>query len=494
MTLPDELLSLFEQRKVIPFIGSGCSKLADAQIPDWKDLTKSFAEEMLDIEFKEDNVSDYLKVIEIFEKRYGREKLCAKLRGLLDTTSLDIFNSEFHIALLELPCSYLYTTNFDDLLEKSFEAINKPYQKIVTLKDIAEINYEKVQILKFHGDLSNPQSIIITESDYHRRFEFRDPMDIRLKADALGKSLLFLGYSFSDPNIRFLWHTLNQIGVGKEGMPPSYIVLIKPNILAIESLRTYGIKVITIDHSKELVEFAQELSQQTFKKSIKKSVDELFLKDIPQRILTPLVFKHLSEYIADDKASVKEKIEKLRQTLDECLVPKKMWDDFTKWIEQIVSQPCDIEIKKNLAISIEWIGNPLFTIPLVKLLFDNSLSIEDKWDIVFPIESMSFPDRDPEIANAIAGLILSELDKRKDDRQFIESDSAEFIFHLLRDFKNCKILANPDTNDKKDIDELFEKYKKANPRINHKLDSLFPSGSEIFKRMYEKLPKHLREK
>jgi len=494
MTISDELLNLFEQRKVIPFIGSGCSKLASEAIPDWKELTKSFASEMPDIEFKEDNVGDYLKVIGIFERRYGREKLCTKLRYLLDTTKVDIFNSELHIALLEIPCSNLYTTNFDDLLEKSYEAINKPFQKIVTLKDIAEINYEKVQILKFHGDLSNQQSIVITESDYHRRFEFKDPMDIRLKADALGKSLLFLGYSFSDPNIRYLWHTLNQIGVGKEGMPPSYIILIKPDILAIESFRGYGIKVIEIEHPKELIEFTQKLSRQIFNSGIKKSVDELFSKNIPRRILTPLIFKHLKEYIKDDKVSVTEKVEKLRQILDICFIPQILWDDFSKWIEEVISQPIDIEIKKNLAISINHIKNPLFIIPLITLLFDNSLSIEDKWAIAFPIETMSFPDRDPEIANAIAELILSELNKRKDDIQFIKSERAEFIFHILRNFKNCKVLANPDANDKKEIDELFEKYKKANPRINHKFDSRFPSGAEIFKRMYEKLPKHLREK
>ena len=298
MEIPQRLLELFDERKVIPFIGSGCSHYACSTMPDWLELTKSFAIEMPDIKFDENKTDDYLKVLQVYEKRFSRDLLCVKLKQLLNTSKADIFDSKLHIALLELPCSNFYTTNFDDLIEKSFQTINRPYQKIITVEDIAGIDYSHTQIFKFHGDLTNCKSLVVTEADYHGRLEFNDPLDINLKADALGKSLLFIGYRFADPNVRYLWHTLNQIGVGKENMPPSYIILLQSNALEKETLESYGIEVIDLGaedshHSHKLVEFLQELVGHTFRSHYKKVDREFFQKNHPRRILTPLIFDNL---------------------------------------------------------------------------------------------------------------------------------------------------------------------------------------------------------
>lgn len=64
---------------------------------------------------------------------------------------------------------------------------------------------EEIDVIKFHGDLEHPQSLIFAESGYHRRMQFENPLDILLAATCLRSALLFLGYSLTDMNLRLLW-------------------------------------------------------------------------------------------------------------------------------------------------------------------------------------------------------------------------------------------------------------------------------------------------
>jgi hypothetical protein len=67
-----------------------------------------------------------------------------------------------------------------------------------------------VEIIKFHGDFSAPETMVLTESQYFERMALDTAMDIRLRADALGRALLFIGYSLTDVNVRYLLFLLNK--------------------------------------------------------------------------------------------------------------------------------------------------------------------------------------------------------------------------------------------------------------------------------------------
>lgn len=49
-----------------------------------------------------------------------------------------------------------------------------------------------------------PKSIVFTSDDYAYRIKNETFLEIRLKADLLGKKFLFLGYSLRDDNIKAL--------------------------------------------------------------------------------------------------------------------------------------------------------------------------------------------------------------------------------------------------------------------------------------------------
>jgi hypothetical protein len=49
--------------------------------------------------------------------------------------------------------------------------------------DIQKIKAGDIQVVKFHGDFDDEESIILTESQYFARLNFEHPLDIKLQGD-----------------------------------------------------------------------------------------------------------------------------------------------------------------------------------------------------------------------------------------------------------------------------------------------------------------------
>jgi hypothetical protein len=192
----------------------------------------------------------------------------------MDTTwhnsEVDISQSSIHKAVVELNFPIIYTTNYDSWLEKAFKHHNSKYIKIANVADIARAEEGIPQIIKLHGDFDNDDSIVLTESSYFERMSLESPLDIKLRSDVLGKTILFLGYSLSDVNIRYLLYKLQkqwQATEFEKARPKSYIYLTKPNMVQEKILHSRGIEPIVseIDDPKEgLSNFLSKLLHAAF--------------------------------------------------------------------------------------------------------------------------------------------------------------------------------------------------------------------------------------
>ncbi|MNV89630.1 hypothetical protein D3C71_1839410 [compost metagenome] len=81
----------------------------------------------------------------------------------------------------------------------------------------------------------------------------------------LGSSVLFIGYSLNDINIRLLFYRLTEMW-GRSTLatarPQSYVFTNRPNPVAQEVLRHWGIEMIVSeedDPKKALTDFLQDL-------------------------------------------------------------------------------------------------------------------------------------------------------------------------------------------------------------------------------------------
>jgi SIR2-like protein len=244
----EDLIGAIRKRQAILFAGAGVSMTVG--LPSWQTLIEHIAQE-LDVDLSGFSESDinYLTLAEFYRIKQGS---IGPLRSWMDrnwTIQEDKLKaSRVHELICRLDFPIVYTTNFDRNLETAFDLHGRDYVKIVNAKDIARIQEGRPQIVKYHGDFDDDKSIVLAETDYLDRLSFESPLDIKFRSDALGKTILFIGYSMTDLNIRFLMHRLWQTwnGSGYErDRPPSYVFMLRPNPVEEAVLAQWGLRVLT---------------------------------------------------------------------------------------------------------------------------------------------------------------------------------------------------------------------------------------------------------
>jgi hypothetical protein len=239
------LADALRTRRLILFAGGGVSQ--SLGLPDFRELIHHIARE-LGFEQTAASRAEYPVIAEAFVARHGH---LGPLRSWMDTTwhpsSVDITRSELHNLIVDLDFPTIYTTNYDRWLELAFDARQKPFRKIANVADLTAFGEPRTEIIKFHGDFENDDSLVLTEASYFRRMSFESPLDIRLRADALARPILFLGYSLHDTNMRYLLFRLQQLWedtVFAAQRPLSYIFMLEHDPAQEVVLRRRGIEPI----------------------------------------------------------------------------------------------------------------------------------------------------------------------------------------------------------------------------------------------------------
>jgi hypothetical protein len=261
-----ELALAVKNKNVILFVGSGVPK--NLGLPIYSELFDQMARNLgFDPKaFNSWGNSDFLILAEYY---YLQKGSLGSLRSWMDrmwhNPNIDITKSDIYRLIIELDFPLIYTTNFDRWLEYAYDYYNKDYIKITNVADMVRTKRNKPQIIKFHGDFDDDSSIVLTESSYFNRLNFETSLDIKLRSDSLEKSILFIGYSLSDINIRYMLYKLHKQWTESNYehlRPKSYIFLVDPNPIKERILEERGIIPIIYendDRGTALTNFLNDL-------------------------------------------------------------------------------------------------------------------------------------------------------------------------------------------------------------------------------------------
>ena len=255
MALPPPYPEIYQKLmagQVIPFLGAGAPLYARnptetrwmrrrqgrediSYLPTARELADYFADQT---GLPAEERGELTKMAQYFELRTGWEPLRERLREIFSYPQAP---TPLHEFLADVPAPLLIvTTNYDDLMERAFEARGKPYDVVahtsngqdnvlwyphgdargphtVPAEDLL-IDLEKVSVIyKIHGAIDRRDGqlgeYVITEDDYTQFLsrmtrtkvipnQFADPFQSR--------PFLFLGYGLYDWNLRVILNLIQE--------------------------------------------------------------------------------------------------------------------------------------------------------------------------------------------------------------------------------------------------------------------------------------------
>lgn len=252
-------------------IGAGLSKAAG--FVDWKGLLKDLATEIgLRIEDENDLIS-----IAQFHKNYkqNRNKIDEKIVN--EFTDKDI-ETENHRIIARLPFNTIWTTNYDNLIEDTHE---KYHKKVDVKSEVDDLFFNRDNrsciLYKMHGDKDRPSKAVLLKEDYEKYYYTHEPFVALLNSELITKSFLFVGFSFTDPNINYVFGRLTHRYSDKS--KDHYCIMRKCSLndykgdegkfeyetikqqLFIEELKRYRVTTILIENHSDLTIILEEIEK-----------------------------------------------------------------------------------------------------------------------------------------------------------------------------------------------------------------------------------------
>ncbi|WGE50539.1 SIR2 family protein [Actinobacillus equuli subsp. haemolyticus] len=169
------------------------------------DLAKAaelLAKDFHEVWWKDTTYAENRKQYESFIKD-TTSALRIEISHYLKNLTIDI-NSEYQselASLKDLNVDGIITTNWDTFLEQLYP----DYKTYIGQQELLFSNPQEIgEIYKIHGSATNPNSLILTESDY-KKFDDRNAyLASKLITIFMEHPIIFIGYSLNDKNIKSL--------------------------------------------------------------------------------------------------------------------------------------------------------------------------------------------------------------------------------------------------------------------------------------------------
>lgn len=295
------------------FVGAGLSR--SAGYPDWRTLLKDVAVTLgLDI----DNEHDLAAVAQYsINRAVGKRQELSRLIAR-EFAPKSVAPEPFRL-LARLPLRHIWTTNYDSLPETAWRQDRKLLDVKSRNEDLGiDKPWAHSILYKMHGTVDHPADVVIAKDDYELYRRMRPGFLQVLTGHLVSKHFLFLGFSFTDPNLAHLFSNIRESF--RDNGPEHYAIVRRPaqekgkksrerfkserirHGLWVEDLQRYGIQCVEIDEFTEVEEILREVETHLARRSIMISgsfPDTLDPADLDRRRKIEAVARGVSRLIAE---------------------------------------------------------------------------------------------------------------------------------------------------------------------------------------------------
>lgn len=257
------------EENVAVFAGAGMS--AGSGFVNWAELLRPIAEELgLDVDKENDLVA--LAQYHCNDNANNRSQLNQRL---IDEFSRKSIETENHRILCRLPIRTYWTTNYDKIIENTLEKSGKVSDVKHTNEHLSTTKPKRDAVVyKMHGDVEHASQAVLTKDDYERYHVKMDQYLANLKSDLISKTFIFIGFSFTDPNLDYI---LSRVRVSYENNQRRHYCFIRnikkdkneeeadfeyrkrKQLFFIKDLERFNIKTILIDEYEEITDLLIKL-------------------------------------------------------------------------------------------------------------------------------------------------------------------------------------------------------------------------------------------
>jgi hypothetical protein len=221
MLVPSLLVEAIKTGTLVPFVGAGVSRSSvSSAFPNWAELLNLLSREctreghLLPTDTFNSNKVVSAQVLEArgdYIRRHLSLDAYLRIMEEIFDPPIETLDLRSQLEVLTLNSKLIVTTNYDRLLEhaiansfgRNSEVYHHEYASTV-LRKLRRLRQRLTPLVfKLHGDISDPSSIILSRSEYTGLIHQNDTVSALLQALMTSCTFLFIGYSFSDRDLKF---------------------------------------------------------------------------------------------------------------------------------------------------------------------------------------------------------------------------------------------------------------------------------------------------
>lgn len=221
-------------KRLVFFVGAGAS--IPSGMPSWKEAMEIIRKRM-DVASQ----NDFLKIPQYYYVQYGKRDYTRLMREVFKHKKM-LSPNDIHHEIFKFQVSTIVTTNYDYLLEEAAKATYRVVDVISRDSDLV-YGFAESKIIKMHGDFEH-DNFVLKEEDYLNYAQNFRLLAAYIKALIAGNTLVFIGYSFNDPDLKQIFSWVKEI-LGSD-MPRSYMIVAdRPySEMEVNYFKAFGIELL----------------------------------------------------------------------------------------------------------------------------------------------------------------------------------------------------------------------------------------------------------